>query len=203
MNLLTVKDFAEMAGVKKAAISRAKKALKVSYFRDGNTKPIQIDADDQLNRAYIESMNPSRMNNVIDEITESMVTVIPSDDDELSDLAEAVKDDLAKLAKGKADKVVQEVKKLKIQNKHLDAQYLEKDVIYNFVFLYFDVIHSAIDRFFGVVVDDLAPLILAAGEVTPAIMQSGIDEGHKIIDDCKNQMLLKINQIVKDIETKK
>lgn len=203
MNLLSVKELEEKAGVKKSAISRAVKSGNVKYYRDGNTKPKQIDADDPVNKAYIQSMNPARMSVAMDDITESMVTVLQPGEDELSELAESVKDDLAKLAKYKAEKEKESVKKLKIQNKHLDAQYLEKDVIYNGVILYIDSFHSAIDRYFGTVIDDLAVRILSAGEVTPEIFQTSIDEGHKIIDDYKNQMLVKINQIVKDIENKK
>lgn len=201
MNLLTIKEFCDKAGVKKAAVSRVKGTL-VLYYRDGNTKPIQIDADNPVNRAYIESMNPSRLSSSIDDAMEANVTIIPAGGREDPEFTENLQDHMEQFAKGRAEKVKQEVKKLKIQNKHLDAQYLEKDVIYNGIILYLDSVHSAIDRFFGVVVDDLAPQILAAGEVTPSIMQASIDEGHKIIDECKNQFLVRINQIVKDIEKK-
>ena len=201
MNLLSIKDFCILAGVKKAAITRVKGKL-VLYYRDGNTKPIQIDADNPVNKAYIESMNASRLNSSLDDAMQGVVTVLPPKGEIDTEMVESIKDDLSRYAKYRADKEKEAVKNLKIKNKHLDAQYLEKDVIYNGLILYIDSIHSAIDRFFGVVVDDLAPQILAAGEVTPGIMQASIDEGHKIIDECKLQMLLKINQIVKDIEKK-
>ena len=203
MNLLTIKEFCTQADVKKAAVSRAVKAKNVVYFRGGNTKPIQIDADNQVNRAYIESMSAQRLTANMDDVIDGMVTILPADSEVDTETLESIKNDAARFAKHRADKERESVRKLKIQNKHLDAQYLEKDVIYNGLILYIDSIHSAIDRFFGVVVDDLGPRILAGGEVTPDIMQDSIDEGHKIIDDCKTQMLVKINQIVKDIEKKK
>jgi len=218
MNLVTIKEFGEIAKVKKAAISRAKKKKDIVYYGDGKTRPIKIDIDDPLNRNYINNQNTSRLSSSLN--SNILLPAVldnnnnkgkgpnkgdgdDSNDDDDDDFTDGLILDQRRYVKGRADKIEKENTKLDIQNKHLDARYLDKETTLNVLIGYIDSFHSTIDRYFGNIVDDIGPSILAKGEVSVGVMQASVDLGHKLVDDAKNDFLNRLVDMLKEIETKK
>jgi hypothetical protein len=98
----------------------------------------------------------------------------------------------------RASKLEQEDLQLKLKNARLRGELLDKDVVYQSVFLYLDKVMSNIERMAGAFLKDIAYKILTAEELTPDVQQEWIDQTLKQIDAAKKETVKRLNKIARN-----
>lgn len=201
MDLKNQLAFSKWAGVSANAINKALKPEdgRLEFF-PGTKK---IDCDSVKSQAFKAATNPQRLIKVLNGITEPTPNTIPAGEPEdLEETTAEMSNDIQKYAKYRAGTEKQKEQNLKLKNKNLEGILVEKQVILTGALMYFDQIHQDLDRFFGTVMDDLAPRILAAGDCTPEIVQGSIDEGKRIVHEGKEEFLKRVANIIEDNKLK-
>ena len=196
MNLKNQKQTADWAGVSNNAVNKALKPNdgRLEFF-PGTKK---IDCDSVKAQAFKASTATQRHVNKLNTVTNPVTIIQPSEVHATTpQISQEATNDLEKFAKHRAEKTKQEAKNVTLKNAHLEGTLVEKEVILTGALMYFDTLHQNLDRFFGTVLDNLAPKILASGDCTPSIAQEAIDEGKRILHEGKINFLSRVEDIIK------
>jgi hypothetical protein len=97
----------------------------------------------------------------------------------------------------RTSKIEQEDLKLKLQNARLRGELLDKDIVYDSLFMYLDKVNSNLERMAGAFLNDVGFKIINAEEVTPAVKQEWIDGTLKQIDMAKKEIVKRLKKIAK------
>ena len=98
----------------------------------------------------------------------------------------------------KTGKIEQQEQELKLKNARIRGELVDREKVYNNIFMYLDKLHSNLERLADSFLSDLGPLIADAGKVMPEHRESWKDEVLSQIDESKTGMVKMLNKIEKE-----
>lgn len=98
----------------------------------------------------------------------------------------------------KTGKMEEQEQKLKLENARIRGELVDREKVYNNIFMYLDKLHSNLERLADSFLSDLGPLMVDAGKVMPEHRESWHDEVLSQIDETKKGMVKMLKKIEKD-----
>ena len=149
-----------------------------------------------------------RTNIIIMPRTENLIPTGPKPAGELPELTPEEKEyarqmeTLEKLGErydiAKTGKMEEQEQKLKLENARIRGELVDREKVYNNIFMYLDKLHSNLERLADSFLSDLGPLMVDAGKVMPEHRESWHDEVLSQIDETKKGMVKMLKKIEKE-----
>lgn len=134
-----------------------------------------------------------KINEPIEEITKELaVEDIPKK--ELKELLNLS----ARYEKARTGKIEEQEQKLKLENARIRGELVDREKVYNHLFLYLDKLHSNLERLADSYLSDILPLAIDAGKISPEHRNVWHDEVLSQIDETKNGIVKMLKKIEKE-----
>jgi hypothetical protein len=186
VNLLTQKQFAELAKISSTAVTKARKKGRCEHYNG----TVKYNVDAPLNQAFLNDLNPAR-------IKEVQRDIIVSPDEELLDIQKKNLKAGDKLQREKAELTKQQRIKVELQNAVRRSELLEYSLVDKYIFLYLDRLHSNLERMTGAYFDDLVRKVQADGP-QPEHKQEWKDLSKTAIHEAKQKIMELLEEITKE-----
>ena len=98
----------------------------------------------------------------------------------------------------KTGKIEQQEQALKLTNARIRGELVDREKVYNNLFMYLDKLHSNLERLADSFLSDIGPLMVDAGKVMPEHRESWKDEVLSQIDESKTGMVKMLSKIEKE-----
>lgn len=134
---------------------------------------------------------------IIEESEETVKITVPKDNGHGKEVEEIL--ELAqRLEEAKTEKMEQQAIAEKLKNAARRGELVEKEAVYNSVFLYLDKLNSNLERLADSYLSDMGPLIIDAGAVLPEHRTAWKDEVMGQIDGSKTTIVNRIREIERE-----
>jgi transcriptional regulator with XRE-family HTH domain len=222
--LLSMTDFSKLCGVSRQAVSKAVKNGLLDVVLSGKLK--KIDKNVYKSVRYLKSfakerksetrkirdkiiknnsISPKKINkkgkkkvkdDIIEEKEKTVSITLPKNNGNQKEIAELIK--LAnRLEYAKTEKMEQQAISEKLKNARLRGELIDREMVYNNVFLYLDKLHSNLERLADSFLSDLGGRIIDKGKVTPKFRSIWKNEIMSQIDETKKTIVKQIKSIAK------
>ena len=218
--LFTKSDFARHVGVTRQSINGAVKRGQIVV--EGEGREARIDTDNYINSQYIhnrtknqrkgpaekialeakkegkrrrERQKKTEQKEIITESSDSISITIPKGNghsDSIEDLIEIAE----RLEIAKTQKMEEQVVSERLKNAKMRGDLVDKELIYNRIFLYLDKLHSNLERLADSYLSDLGGRIVDAEKVLPEHRMEWKNEVMSQIDAAK----IEISQRIRDVQ---
>lgn len=226
MNLTTKTELARLCGVTKQAIGDAIKRGSLEQIGEGRKAKIDIDAYKTIQ--YIKNNNSQRKSlahkiikktkiekspikkckskvkhekqikdEVIEEQEESISITIPKKNGHGKEVEELI-EIARRLEIAKMEKMEQQAIGEKLKNARIRGEQIDRELVYNNLFLYLDKLHSNIERLADSFLSDVGGRIVDSKKVLPEHRHTWKNEVMKQIDESKNEIVKRIKNIEKN-----
>jgi hypothetical protein len=174
------------------------------YIDSDSYKSVQyLRRDNSQRKGTKKPVQPPNVGETVDSDTRNPARIeFPSDkkSDRKKDKPLDTDDPAEKYNAARAEKTEQEVIKLRQFNAFKRGDLIDREKVYNSVFLFWDRVLSNLERLATTYLDDVAGKIITAKELTPEIRQYWVDGVLEQIDDAKTETVKKIEDIKKEQE---
>ena len=206
MNLVTRADFARLCGVKAQSIGTAIKKGQLNVVNDG--KRGKIDIDDYKSACYRNNLNAQRTSPPEDDEKPPSDLIV---DPRLMSDQEILNSDNAALAKqreeillltkrvdvARTERLEEQALSEKLKNAKMRGELISREVVYDSLFVYLDLLHSNIERLADSFLSDVGGRIIDSDGVTPEIRHAWKNEVLSQIDSTKKEIVKKLKKAEK------
>ncbi len=221
MKLVTKSEYARICGVSRQAIQDVIKREVIEIIGEGRKSKIDIESYKAIQ--YMKHSNsqrkgtaeklaieivktnkpPNKKGNkpasdeIVKEQSESISITVPKNNGHGKDVEELIK--LAhRLEEAKTEKMEQQAIGEKLKNARVRGELIDREQIYNNLFLYLDKLHSNLERLADSYLSDVGGQIIDNKKVLPEHRTIWRNEIMSQIDDSKNVIVKHIKKVEKD-----